>query len=43
MCQGCDDFLTFERVVDAILAKELPEAMDRVLAVDIFKGAQVDA
>lgn len=38
MCQGCEDFMEFDRAVDAYIAKELPKLMQQPLDVEVLFG-----
>jgi hypothetical protein len=41
MCQGCKDFLDFERAVDTYLAEKLPEMLARPLDHAVIYGNEV--
>lgn len=40
MCQGCQDFVEFERAVDQIIAAELPELLSTTLDAAVLHGKQ---
>jgi hypothetical protein len=38
MCQGCEDFLEYERTIDAYLNAVLPAMMAQPLDTDVLMG-----